>query len=149
MQLVPAGVIGELYVGGDGLSIGYVMLPEQTAESFVPHPHVRTGGGGVGKGVIGDPYGAYPQAGSRLYRTGDLARYNEDGQIEFLGRRDDQVKLRGYRIELEEIEAVLRRHPLVWNCVVILQEQGPGAPMLVGYIVGRTASELTVQSLRE
>src|SRR5262249_40749061 len=127
MQLVPAGVIGELYVGGAGLSPGYVELPEQTAESFVPHPFVPhptvgTGVSGVEKGVIGRcgqgfphvekgvigegnpcPYGACPQAGSRLYRTGDLARYDEEGNIEFVGRGDSQVKLRGYRIELAEI----------------------------------------------
>src|SRR5262249_7867847 len=137
MQLVPAGVIGELYVGGVGLSIGYVKLPEQTAESFVPHPFVPcppvgTGGSGVEKGMMGEhgqgflvsrlvvvgernpcPYGASPQAGSRLYRTGDLARYNESGQIEFIGRRDRQVKLRGYRVELGEIESVLGQHPQI------------------------------------
>src|SRR5262249_25237398 len=77
MQVVPRGVTGELYLGGAGLAMGYVKLPEQTAECFVPHPYVRTGLAPV-------------RPGSRLYRTGDLARYNESGQIEFIGRRDRQ-----------------------------------------------------------
>src|SRR5262249_49170750 len=134
MQVVPIGVMGELYIGGAGLAMGYVQQPDATAERFVPHPFV---------GIVpcADP--------TRLYRTGDLARYTEDGQIEFLGRRDRQVKLRGYRIELGEIEARLRQHPQVWDCTVQLQEGSAGIPRLIGYVVPRTTSGLTPLALTE
>ena len=122
MQPVPVGVTGEVYIGGAGLGIGYIQQPEQTAEHFVPHP------------FIGEASGVGAHSGARLYRTGDLARYGENGQIEFLGRSDHQVKLRGYRIELAEIEAVLRQHPQVRDSAVILQED---LAQLVGYVVPR------------
>ena len=86
-QLVPNGVPGELCIGGDGLALGYLNRPELTEEKFIPHPFVP---------------------GSRLYRTGDLARWSLDGNLHFLGRLDHQVKIRGLRIELEEIEHLLR-----------------------------------------
>ena len=91
---VPIGVIGEIYIGGDGVARGYLNRPELTAERFIFHS------------LDGEP-------AQRLYRTGDLARYLADGNIEFIGRTDNQVKIRGYRIELGEIEAVLAQHPAI------------------------------------
>ncbi|HWS86561.1 MAG TPA: amino acid adenylation domain-containing protein [Pyrinomonadaceae bacterium] len=122
-NLVPAGVAGELCIGGAGLARGYLSRAELTAEKFIPHPFST-------------------EAGARLYRTGDLVRYLSDGRIEFLGRIDQQVKVRGYRIELGEIEAALLRHEAVREAVVIARAEEGGA-RLVGYVVaedGRTAS---------
>ena len=90
---MPQGVIGELYIAGDGVTAGYLKQPERTAERFLPNPFVER------------------RQTLRMYRTGDLARYLPDGNMEFLGRADDQVKIRGFRIELGEIEAMLSQHP--------------------------------------
>ncbi|MES1244348.1 MAG: non-ribosomal peptide synthase/polyketide synthase [Acidobacteriota bacterium] len=116
MAPCPIGVPGNLYIGGDVLSVGYVYQPELTAASFLP-----------------DPFSDRP--GARLYRTGDRARAFADGNLEFLGRTDQQVKIRGYRIELGEIEAALLRHPGVREAVVLAREDVPGEKRLVGYIV--------------
>jgi amino acid adenylation domain-containing protein len=117
-QLVPLGVVGELYVGGVGVAIGYVHQPEQTAEHFVPHPFAK-------------------EPGARLYKTGDLVRYTLKSEIEFVGRRDSQVKLHGYRIEASEIEIALRRYANVSDAIVMLREDIPGKPLLIAYIVPR------------
>ncbi|GLV55543.1 hypothetical protein KDH_23870 [Dictyobacter sp. S3.2.2.5] len=118
LEPVPPGMPGELYIGGDGLSRGYLGKPELTAERFIP-----------------DAQSAEP--GKRLYRTGDVARYQRDGSLIFLGRVDQQVKVRGYRIELHEIEAVLAQHSGVKENVVIAREDTPGESQLVAYVVAR------------
>src|SRR6185369_2391788 len=115
MAPVPLGVTGELYIGGDGVSRGYRKQPRLTAERFVPDP--------------------WSSPGARMYRTGDLVRYRPDGSLEFLGRADEQVKLRGHRIELGEIETVLRQHPSISEAVVAIKELTAGDSCLVAYLV--------------
>jgi amino acid adenylation domain-containing protein len=127
---VPLGVAGELHIGGIALARGYWRRPALTAERFVPDP------------VSGE-------AGARLYRTGDLARFRPGGEIEYLGRIDHQVKLRGFRIELGEIEATLRSHPRVRDGVVLVREDLPGSPMLVGYLVTGAEGAPEPAELRE
>jgi amino acid adenylation domain-containing protein len=116
MQPVPISVPGELYIGGIGVGLGYHRRPELTAERFLP-----------------DPFSDAPN--SRLYRTGDRARYRADGNIEFLGRLDQQVKLRGFRIELEEIRSALLRHSAVGEAVVIARDYDSSDKRLIAYIV--------------
>ncbi|BCL81641.1 hypothetical protein ccbrp13_41060 [Ktedonobacteria bacterium brp13] len=135
-QPVPAGLAGELFIGGVNVARGYHNRPELTAEKF-----------------IDDPFSAQP--GAKLFRTADLARYRQDGAIEFLGRIDHQVKIRGFRIELGEIEMLLRQVPEVEQAIVTVREDVPGDKRLVAYITpsqkaqGEQQSNRVVQSLQQ
>jgi len=115
-----------LYIGGGGISRGYLQRPGITAERFVPHPFST-------------------EPGARLYKTGDIGRYKSDGNIEFEGRFDYQVKVRGYRIELGEIEAVLRQHPSVGEVAVVIREDTPGDRRLVAYVAGNRERASTTE----
>jgi amino acid adenylation domain-containing protein len=117
LRPVPVGVAGELYLGGVGLSRGYLGRPELTAERYVP-----------------DPFSASP--GERLYKTGDLVRYRPDGELDYLGRLDHQVKVRGFRVELGEIEVALQGHPALRDAAVLAVGEG-GERRLVAYLVAR------------
>ena len=132
MNPAPVGAKGELYIAGVGLARGYRGRPDLTAERFIPDLFNAEGGG-------------------RLYRTGDVARYLVNGEVEFVGRADNQVNIRGYRIELEEIGAVLNESPSVKQSVVVAREDKRGEKRLVGYIVGEEgASSAELKShLRE
>lgn len=116
LRPVAAGVPGELYIAGIGLATGYWQKPELTAERFVPNPFAS-------------------QPGERMYKTGDVARYLPDGNIEYLGRNDDQVKINGIRMELGEIESAIRGHPCIRDVVVVAKPAGPGAVQLAAYLV--------------
>jgi acyl-coenzyme A synthetase/AMP-(fatty) acid ligase/acyl carrier protein len=128
-QVVPIGALGELYVGGAGVARGYLNRETLTAERFVA-----------------DPFS--PEAGARLYRTGDLARYLPTGELEYAGRADNQVKLRGYRVELGEVEAAVSRHPSVQACAAVVRGAG-GHEQLVAYAVGRGGAVVEWVELRE
>jgi amino acid adenylation domain-containing protein len=126
---VPLGIDGELYLGGDGLARGYLKREELTAEKFVTDPH--------------------GEAGARLYRTGDVCRWLPDGTLEFIGRRDDQVKLRGFRVELGEVESALLAHGGITAAVAMLREDEPGEKRLVAYVVARDGARGMEAELRD
>jgi acyl-coenzyme A synthetase/AMP-(fatty) acid ligase/acyl carrier protein len=123
---VPAGVPGELHIGGVQLARGYLNRPELTAERFVSHPEL-----------------------GRLYRTGDVGRWLADGALEYLGRTDHQVKLRGVRVELGEVEAALAMHPAVREAVAVAREDSPGDQRLVAYVVPGMAAGVSAEELRD
>ena len=127
-QPLPAGVPGELWIGGDGVARGYLHRPDLTQEKFIADPFL---------------------SGNRMYRTGDLVRYRPDGIVDFLGRIDHQVKLRGHRIELGEIEAALMQHSSVRQAVVILRTDSPGDAQLVAYVVPSGEEEPSPNALRD
>ena len=129
LQPLPLGVPGEIYIGGDGVTCGYLNRPEMTAEKFVHDPFSN-------------------RANALMYRTGDLGSYLPDGRILFQGRVDNQVKIRGFRIELGEIEAVLEQHPGVSQAVVVAREDVPGDKRLVGYVVAENANGVSTTELR-
>jgi natural product biosynthesis luciferase-like monooxygenase protein len=128
-QPVPVGIAGELFIGGSGVTRGYLNRTELTQERFIPNPFSR------------DP-------AARLYRTGDLVRYRTDGRLEFLGRIDFQVKVRGYRIELGEIETMLTRHPAVSEAIAIVREDLPGDKRIVAYLLPEVGQHPTSPELR-
>jgi amino acid adenylation domain-containing protein len=127
-ELVPIGSVGELYIGGDGLAREYLNRPDVTQERFVSHEFS-------------------PDRIERLYRTGDLVRYNRDGRLEFMGRIDQQIKIRGVRIELGEIEVVLREHPDIRDAVVMVQEDEKDDKRLVAYLVASSLQQPNVAAM--
>ena len=126
---VPVGVIGELHIGGAGVARGYWRRPELNRDKFIPHPFNA-------------------KSNSRLYRTGDLARYLSDGTIEYVGREDFQIKIRGFRVELGEIEARLAACPGVRNALVLAREDTSGDKRLVAYLTAQDDAELSVPDIR-
>ena len=124
----PIGAVGELCIGGSGVGMGYLQNPDLTADKFIPNPFDDA-------------------PGSRMYKTGDLARYLPDGNIEFLGRTDRQIKVRGFRIEMAEVEAALERHSAAREAVVLATEFAPGDQRLVGYVVPSEETALPVRRL--
>jgi amino acid adenylation domain-containing protein len=134
LQTVPAGVAGELYLGGGGLARGYLNRPDETAEAFIPHPFSEA-------------------PGARLYRTRDRVRYRGEGDLEYLGRTDHQINLRGFRIEPGEIETVLTGHSAIEEAVVVLAgndaaAEAPLGPRLLAYLVARDGAEVSTIDIR-
>ncbi len=127
-QPVPEGALGEVFIGGDGLARAYWQAPELTAEKFIPNPFST-------------------EPGTRLYKTGDLARHRMDGNLEFVGRADNQIKFHGFRVELNEIRTALNKHSQIRDSVIVMTKDEHGASLLVAYYVARR--ELESAQLRE
>jgi len=166
LQPVPIGVVGEVYIGGDGLARGYLNSPDLTAQRFIPNPLIDFGmpmDSGLRDKDENCPSSKADEKSNnlkskiqnlksqRLYKTGDLARYLPDGNLEFVGRIDDQVKIRGFRIELGEIEALLRQHPTVREAVAIAiaHENTPTDKRLIAYIVPNQDSAQELPQLQD
>jgi len=130
LQLLPVGVSGEVYIGGESLARGYLSRPDLTAEAFIPNCFSS-------------------KSGERLYKTGDLASYKQDGNIRFIGRRDSQIKIRGFRIEIGEIEATLVQHPAIKEAAVVVQENTVSDKRLVAYVVLEENQDIAVSSIRD
>ncbi|HVG17441.1 MAG TPA: amino acid adenylation domain-containing protein, partial [Blastocatellia bacterium] len=130
LELSPVGVPGEICIGGDGVAWGYLNRPDLTAEKFIPNPLART-------------------PGERLYRSGDRGRFLSDGNVEFLGRKDEQVKIRGVRIEPGEIEASLNEHPAIKQTVVVAKEDSSGGIRLIACVVPAQQNAVTIDELRD
>ncbi|MCF6285992.1 MAG: amino acid adenylation domain-containing protein, partial [Candidatus Hydrogenedentes bacterium] len=126
---VPQGIVGELYIGGDGVARGYLNSPELTRERF-----------------LSDPFSS--NEGARMYRTGDLVKWLPDGILEFLGRKDSQIKLRGFRVELGEIESVLKQHPGIAETIVLASDVSSGEKRLIAYVVAPPDSKIAQDDLR-
>lgn len=137
LQPVPVGVKGELYIGGDGVARGYHQRPELTAQRFID----------IGQTGIADTLAA--GAGRRLYRTGDVVRYLEDGNLVYLGRVDNQVKVRGFRVELGEIESVLAHQPGVREAVVIAHRRSEQDVRLIAYVTATEGALIDERNLRQ
>ncbi len=129
LQPVPPGGAGDLYIGGDGVARGYLGRPDLTADRFVP-----------------DPFSSVP--GARLYRSGDWCRWRPDGVLEFLGRTDHQVKVRGFRVELDEISVVLAQHPKIRKAVVLARQGNGTSKRLIGYVVLQPGTSLASADMR-
>ena len=151
LQPVPVGVPGEMYVGGAGVTRGYLNRPELTTERFIsipfdpPLPPLDKGGTQAGASLNQGK----TQGGAKLYKTGDLARYLPNGELEYLGRIDNQVKIRGFRIELGEIEALLASHPQIWETVVLVWDDTTGDKRLVAYIVPQPEITIIIDEIRQ
>jgi amino acid adenylation domain-containing protein len=128
MQPKNNGDPGELYIGGDGLAIGYLNRPELTSEKFVPDPFDENG---------------------RLYKSGDLVRYLPEGEIEFMGRLDDQIKISGFRVELGEIESNLKKHDAVREAVVLVDTDKAGSKYLIGYVTLNSGKSTNAEGLKD
>src|SRR5262249_34237916 len=120
---VPIGVAGEIYIGGAGLALGYLNHADLAAARFLPHPFSE-------------------EPGSRLYKTGDVGRYRADGTLEFLGRCDEQLKVRGFRVEPGEIEMLLKKHPAIRDALVMAHQDEAGRRRLVSYVLGRDGPDV-------
>ncbi|WGV25119.1 non-ribosomal peptide synthetase [Halotia branconii] len=150
LQPVPIGVPGEIYVSGDGLARGYLHRPDLTNQKFLPNPFARSRGAGEHTSTALSNRGSRGEIpfSERLYKTGDLAKYLPDGNIEFLGRIDDLVKVRGFRVELGEVEAVLSRHPQINQAVAKVFGESAREKYLVAYFVPIPGETITVEQLR-